>query len=140
MPEIYQEQFVIQSQERSTIEITDICQSFVQQNDINCGMCTLFIQHTSASLIITENADPTVRLDLETILQRLAPDGDPGYQHNYEGDDDMSAHIRCMLTNDSLTIPIRDNRLALGTWQGIFLYEHRYRGYSRKIIATLIGK
>lgn len=140
MSEIYQQQFVIQSQERSTIEITDICQSFVRQNDINSGICTLFIQHTSASLIITENADPTVRLDLETILQRLAPDGDPDYQHDYEGDDDMSAHIRCMLTNDSLTIPIRDNRLALGTWQGIFLYEHRYRGYSREIIATLIGK
>ena len=140
MSEIYQQQFVIQSQERSTIEITDICQSFVRQNDINSGICTLFIQHTSASLIITENADPTVRLDLETILQRLAPDGDPDYQHDYEGDDDMSAHIRCMLTNDSLTIPIRDNRLALGTWQGIFLYEHRYRGHSRKIIATLIGK
>ena len=120
MSEIYQQQFVIQSQERSTIEITDICQSFVRQNDINSGICTLFIQHTSASLIITENADPTVRLDLETILQRLAPDGDPDYQHDYEGDDDMSAHIRCMLTNDSLTIPIRDNRLALGTWQGIF--------------------
>ena len=77
---------------------------------------------------------------METILQRIAPDGDPEYQHDYEGDDDMSAHIRCMLTNDSLSIPIQNNRLSLGTWQGIFLYEHRYQAHQRKIILTAIGE
>jgi len=140
MSEVYQQQFTINSQERAAIEITDMCQSLVQQSAITTGICTLFIQHTSASLMITENADPTVREDIETILQRLAPDGDPDYQHNYEGDDDMSAHIRCLLTNDSLTIPVRENLLALGTWQGIFLYEHRYKAHSRTIVATIIGK
>ena len=123
----FQEQLTIQSQGRSTIEITSQIERFLNDSGITTGICTLFIQHTSASLLITENADPTVRIDLETILQRIAPDGDPEYQHDYEGDDDMSAHIRCMLTNDSLSIPIQNNRLSLGTWQGIFLYEHRYQ-------------
>ena len=136
----FQEQLTIQSQGRSTIEITSQVERFLNDSDITTGFCTLFIQHTSASLLITENADPTVRIDLETILQRIAPDGDPEYRHDYEGDDDMSAHIRCMLTNDSLSIPIQNNRLALGTWQGIFLYEHRYQAHQRKIILTAIGE
>ena len=136
----YQEQLIIQSQERSTIEITTQVETFLLDSKITTGICTLFIQHTSASLLITENADPTVRIDLETILQRLAPDGDHEYQHDYEGDDDMSAHIRCMLTNDSLSIPIQNNRLALGTWQGIFLYEHRYQPHQRKLVLTAIGE
>ena len=117
----YQRQISIQTSGRSTIEITEDIQSLVNESSIVSGICNVFIQHTSASLIITENADPTVRNDLETILQRIAPDADPEYLHDYEGDDDMSAHIRCMLTNDSLTIPIQNGRLALGTWQGIFL-------------------
>ncbi len=136
----FQEQLTIQSQGRSTIEITSQIERFLNDSGITTGICTLFIQHTSASLLITENADPTVRIDLETILQRIAPDGDPEYQHDYEGDDDMSAHIRCMLTNDSLSIPIQNNRLSLGTWQGIFLYEHRYQAHQRKIILTAIGE
>ena len=135
----FQHQFTIQTQGRSTIEITDQIIQVVQNSTISTGLCSVFIHHTSASLIIAENADPTVRVDLETILQRLAPDGDPSYRHDYEGDDDMSAHVRCMLTNDSLTIPITQGRLGLGTWQGVFLYEHRYRPHSRKITVTVLG-
>jgi len=139
MSHTVQEQFSIQTQGRSTVEITSRIQALIANTSIETGICSIFIQHTSASLLVTENADPTVRIDLETILQRLAPDGDPAYQHNYEGDDDMSAHIRCMLTNDSLTLPIRNRQLALGTWQGIYLYEHRYQAHLRHIIVTLMG-
>ena len=135
----FQHQISIQTSGRSTIEITENIQGLVHESAIKTGICSVFIQHTSASLIITENADPTVRDDLETILQRLAPDADPEYLHDYEGDDDMSAHVRCMLTNDSLTIPIQNGRLALGTWQGIYLYEHRYRSHKRSLIITLFG-
>ena len=129
----------IQTSGRSTIEISNEITKFIAQSTINTGTCNVFIHHTSASLIITENADPTVRTDLETILQRLAPDGDPEYQHDYEGDDDMSAHIRCMLSNDSITVPITQGSLALGTWQGIYLYEHRYQPHHRKLTITLMG-
>jgi len=135
----FQHQISIQTSGRSTIEITENIQGLVHESAIKTGICSVFIQHTSASLIITENADPTVRDDLETILQRLAPDADPEYLHDYEGDDDMSAHVRCMLTNDSLTIPIQNGRLALGTWQGVYLYEHRYRSHKRSLIITLFG-
>jgi secondary thiamine-phosphate synthase enzyme len=135
----FQLEFTIQTQGRSTVEISAQVADFVQNNSIHTGLCSIFIHHTSASLIITENADPTVRIDLETILQRLAPDGDPAYKHDYEGDDDMSAHIRCMLTSDSLTVPITKGRLGLGTWQGIFIYEHRYRTHSRKVTITILG-
>jgi secondary thiamine-phosphate synthase enzyme len=136
---VFQTQFRIQSQGRSTLEITDQLNQAIAESGYTSGICNIFIQHTSASLIITENADPTVRVDLETILQRLAPDGDPEYRHDYEGDDDMSAHIRCMLTNDSLSVPVTNGRLALGTWQGVFLYEHRYQPHHRKIIVTIMG-
>ena len=135
----YQHQISIQTSGRSSLEITEDIQRLVQDSAIETGICSVFIQHTSASLIITENADPTVRNDLETILQRLAPDADPEYLHDYEGDDDMSAHVRCMLTNDSLTIPIQNGRLALGNWQGVYLYEHRYRSHKRNLIITLFG-
>ena len=135
----YHRQISIQTSGRSTIEITEDIQSLVNESSIVSGICNVFIQHTSASLIITENADPTVRNDLETILQRIAPDADPEYLHDYEGDDDMSAHVRCMLTNDSLTIPVQNGRLALGTWQGIFIYEHRFQPHRRKILITLMG-
>jgi len=135
----FQQIFSLQTQGRSTTEITDKVNQLVAESGIQTGICTVFIQHTSASLIITENADPTVRVDLETILQRLAPDGDPEYRHDYEGDDDMSAHVRCMLTNDSLTIPVTNARLGLGTWQGVSLYEHRYRPHHRKVTVTILG-
>lgn len=135
----FQKIFHFQTEGRDTYEITSRIAETVAKSDIVIGTCNVFVHHTSASLLITENADPTVRVDLETILQRLAPDADPEYRHDYEGDDDMSGHIRCMLTNDSLTIPITDGRLSLGTWQGVYLYEHRYRGYQRKITITVLG-
>lgn len=124
---------------RGTYDITREINDIIGKSDVSIGLCNLFIQHTSASLIITENADSAVRHDIETVLQRLAPDGDPEYRHDYEGDDDMSAHIRCILTNDSLTIPISNGRAALGTWQGIYLYEHRTSRFNRKVVVTVMG-
>ena len=97
----------------------------------------MFVQHTSASLIICENADPTVRSDLERFMARLAPDGDPIYDHTLEGPDDMPAHVRAILTKMDLVIPVSDGRCALGTWQGIYLYEHRHGGQQRRVVVTV---
>ena len=124
---------------RNTYEITQLINKKINAHDIDLGICHIFIQHTSASLIITENADPDVRNDLETIIQRLSPDADPEYRHTLEGPDDMSAHGRNMLTLTEITIPISNGRLALGTWQGLYLWEHRYNGFQRKIILTIMG-
>jgi len=99
----------------------------------------VFLQHTSASLILCENAAPAVRADLETILARLAPDGDPAYRHDDEGPDDMAAHARTVLTATSLQIPVAEGRLALGTWQGIYLWEHRRAPHTRRIVVTVMG-
>jgi secondary thiamine-phosphate synthase enzyme len=99
----------------------------------------VFVQHTSCSLLITENADPDVRHDLETIIRRLAPDGDPAYRHDTEGPDDMAAHARTMLTSTSVTVPVGDGRLLLGTWQGIYLWEHRVAEHRRKVVVTVLG-
>ena len=104
---------------RGTTDIVGEVQQAVAANGIKSGLCTVFLQHTSASLILCENADPDVRRDLETLLSRLAPDGDPAYVHDTEGPDDMAAHARSMLTSNSLTIPVADGRLMLGTWQGL---------------------
>ena len=135
----YQDNFTYATRGRGTYDISHEVNSIIQKSGIRTGLCSLFIQHTSASLIITENADSAVRHDIETVLQRLAPDGDPEYRHDYEGDDDMSAHIRCILTNDSLTVPVSNGRAALGTWQGIYLYEHRTSRFNRKIVVTVMG-
>ena len=104
---------------------------------VEVGILHLFIQHTSASLTINENADPTVRADLETHFNKFVPEGMPYYQHDYEGDDDMPAHIKCSIIGPSLTIPITNGRLNLGTWQGIYLCEHRNHGGQRKLVATI---
>jgi len=106
---------------------------------IDTGLLHLFIQHTSASLTINENADPTVRSDLETHFRKAVPDGARYYQHDYEGDDDMPAHIKASIMGASLSIPVAQGRLLLGTWQGIYLGEHREHGSSRKLVATLMG-
>lgn len=129
----------IQTPGRGLFEISDQINAEIYSAGIENGLGHVFIQHTSASLIITENADPTVLLDLETIISRLAPDGDPEFKHDYEGDDDMAAHVRSILTHTNLSIPIQESRLALGTWQGVYLWEHRYRSHERKIILTLQG-
>jgi len=129
----------IQTQGRATIDISAEVERLVSASAIESGLCHVFIQHTSASLIITENADSNVRGDLETYLSRLVIDGDPAYLHDQEGPDDMAAHIRSVLTQTEITIPIRAGRLALGTWQGLYLWEHRYHAHRRSIIITLSG-
>ena len=124
---------------RGTTNITAKVSKIVADSGIRTGLCSVFLQHTSASLILTENADPDVRKDLETILSRLAPDGDPAYRHDTEGDDDMAAHARSILTSNSITIPVGDGALMLGTWQGLFLWEHRYEGQRRRVVVTVMG-
>lgn len=122
---------------RGTFNITKEVKEFVNECKIVTGLCHLFLKHTSASLILCENADSTVRLDLENFMARIAPDGDPLYQHDMEGADDMPAHIRTILTQNSLTIPVTNGQCNLGVWQGIFLWEHRHRGHCRELIITL---
>ena len=124
---------------RGTTDITGEIQRAVAASGIGKGLCTVFLQHTSASLILSENADPDVRRDLETILARLAPDGDPAYVHDTEGADDMAAHARSVLTSNSIGIPVADGRLLLGTWQGIFLWEHRTSPHDRTVVVTVTG-
>ncbi len=124
---------------RGTLDITAEVQRVVAESGIQAGLCNVFLQHTSASLILCENADPDVRRDLETILSRLAPDGDPAYVHDTEGPDDMAAHARAMLTSNSLTIPVTKGQLQLGIWQGIYLFEHRHAGHGRTVALTVMG-
>ena len=124
---------------RGTTDITAEVAHAVAASGIRKGLCTVFLQHTSASLILCENADPDVRRDLETLLSRLAPDGDPAYVHDTEGPDDMAAHARSILTSNSLTIPVAEGKLMLGTWQGVYLYEHRHAGHNRSVVITLAG-
>ncbi len=137
--QIHQNTFKTNTSGRNTYNITSEVDAIIQQSGIQTGLCHVFIQHTSASLIITENADPDVRHDLETIFSRLAPDGDPEYRHILEGNDDMSAHIRSVLTQTEITIPVTQGRSAMGTWQGLFLWEHRVGHFPRKIIVTISG-
>lgn len=127
----------IDTKGRGTIDISNDIQKVLKQDHIHSGLCNIFLQHTSASLILCENADPSVRIDLENFMARIAPDGDPGYIHDMEGPDDMPAHIRTIMTQNSLTIPIVNGRCALGTWQGIYLWEHRTMGHKRTLIVTL---
>ena len=115
-------------------EITPRVSALVREASVRDGVCTLFIRHTSASLIIQENADPTAKQDLERWLNRLVPEGDAFYRHDTEGPDDMPAHIKAALTQTSVSIPVVDGALALGTWQGIYLWEHRRRGGARELV------
>ena len=114
-------------------EITSTVQGVVEASGIAEGLCTVFVQHTSASLVIQENADPSVRQDLERFLARLVPEGDALYTHTAEGADDMPAHVKSALTATSLAVPVQESRLCLGTWQGIYLWEHRRRGSHRRL-------
>ncbi len=124
---------------RGTQDITEAVARVVAASGLDCGLAHVFVQHTSCSLTITENADPDVRRDLETIMARLAPDGDRAYRHDTEGADDMAAHARSVLTDTGLTVPFGGGRLLLGTWQGIFLWEHRTAPQRRHVVVTLIG-
>jgi secondary thiamine-phosphate synthase enzyme len=124
---------------RGTRDITRDVAHVVAQSGVECGLVQVFVQHTSCSLTITENADPDVRRDLETLMERLAPDGDPAWRHDDEGPDDMAAHGRNVLTDTGLTVPVGGGRLLLGTWQGIYLWEHRTAPHRRKVVVTVLG-
>ena len=124
---------------RGLRDITDAVAKVVAEFGVQCGLAHVFVQHTSCSLAITENADPDVRRDLDTILARLAPDGDPDYLHDLEGPDDMAAHARSVLTDTGLTVPVGAGRLLLGGWQGIFLWEHRTAAQRRRVVGTVLG-
>ena len=136
---MYQEVLEVTTRGRGTYNITAKLQALIRASGIETGLCHVFVQHTSASLIICENADPDVRSDLEGWLQRQVPDGDPAYAHSMEGADDMPAHIRSVLTNMDLALPVTGGRAALGTWQGVFLYEHRHHSHHRSVIVTVSG-
>lgn len=135
-----QETINIKTKGRSMLEITREVEKLVSRSGVDRGLCHLFIQHTSASLIICENADPDVQTDLENFMQRMVKDGDAMFRHTAEGPDDMSAHIRNVLTNSSLTIPITKGSCLLGTWQGVYLWEHRLHTHVRNIIVTIQGE
>ncbi|HZE97531.1 MAG TPA: secondary thiamine-phosphate synthase enzyme YjbQ [Planctomycetota bacterium] len=122
---------------KGLLDITDQVARLVAKAGLSTGMCTLFIRHTSASLIIQENYDPSARHDLETFMERLVPENAPWITHTLEGDDDMPSHIKSVLTQVSLSVPILDGKLALGTWQGIYLWEHRDRPTPREILVSL---
>jgi secondary thiamine-phosphate synthase enzyme len=124
---------------RGLVEITRPVAQWVAGTGIAQGLLTLFIRHTSASLLVQENADPAVRRDLERFFARLVPDGDPLFEHQNEGPDDMPAHVRSALTQAQLSVPVSDGRLALGTWQGIYVYEHRRHAHTRQVVLHLIG-
>ena len=129
--------FHVETSGQGLHEITAKVVDAVKGSGIDEGLCTVFVRHISASLVIQENADPTAKSDLERWLARLVPEGDPFYEHDTEGPDDMPAHIKAALTATSLSIPVERNRLALGTWQGIYLWEHRRRGCRRDIVVHI---
>lgn len=128
------------STSRGITEITDPVRDAVRESGVRDGLCTVYIRHTSASLIIQENADPAVRRDLEAFLSRLVPDGDPLFTHTAEGDDDMPSHVKSAITRTSEQIPIRDGALALGTWQGIYVWDHRHGRHRREIVVHVLGE
>lgn len=123
---------------RGTRDISAEVAAAVRAAGQAAGLAHVFVQHTSCSLVVTENADADVRRDLDTILARLAPDGDPAYRHDAEGPDDMAAHVRNMLTGSAVTVPVAGGRLLLGTWQGIYLYEHRTAPHRRRVVVTVL--
>ena len=135
---IAQQTLEFRTRGRGTTDIVAEIQQVVAASGIKTGLCNVFLQHTSASLILCENADPDVRKDLEMLLSRLAPDGDPDYVHDTEGPDDMASHARSVLTSNSITIPVSEGRLMLGTWQGLYLYEHRHVGHARSVVVTVM--
>jgi secondary thiamine-phosphate synthase enzyme len=137
---VIQQQLQIETQGRNTYNITRQVAQVIESTGILTGICQLFIHHTSASLILCENADPTVRSDLEGFMSRLVPDGDRHFDHTLEGPDDMAAHIRAILTKMDLSFPISSGCPALGTWQGIYLWEHRTHPHQRRVSVTVYGE
>lgn len=137
---IRQSSFELSTPGRGPVDITPRVLAAVRASGIATGLAHVFIHHTSASLLITENADPAVHRDLERVLARLCPDGDPAHEHDAEGPDDMPAHARAMLTSTELSIPVTDGRLALGTWQGLYVFEHRHAPHRRRLTVTVLGE
>ena len=137
---IAQSEIRIGTRGRGTYDFTQDIQEAVRASGVRTGLCHLFIRHTSASMMLCENADPAVRRDLETFMARQVPDGDPAFTHTAGGPDDMSAHVRSILTQSDLNIPVRDGRCALGTWQGVYLWEHRTAPHERCVIVTVQGE
>ena len=136
---IFQQILQIQTPGKGLQEFTDKVQQVISESEIKSGLCNLFVRHTSASLVIQENADPDVIQDLEYFFGKLVPQNDLGYTHTLEGQDDMPSHIRSALTKTSEQIPITEGKMLLGTWQGIFLWEHRSRGHSRNVVVNICG-
>ena len=135
----WQQSFDIRTRGRGTTEITDEVARRVRASGIATGIAQVFVQHTSCSVMITENADPAVRRDLETLAVRWAPDADPAYRHDTEGGDDMAAHARSVLAGTSVSVPVGGGELLLGTWQGIYLWEHRTEAQLRRVVLTVLG-
>lgn len=133
-------QFSIHTRGKGTYEITDEAQQLVSKSGIQIGTATVFVQHTSCSLIIFENADPSARTDLHAYFDRLVPENAPYFVHTYEGADHMPSHLRMVLTRTSEVIPVMNGRLALGTWQGLFLFEHRRAPHTRHLVVSVIGE
>ncbi len=136
---LYQKTLEINTSPKSFLDITKNVQALVSESGLDNGVCSLFIKHTSASLVIQENYDPSVRQDFETIFSKLIPENFP-YVHNMEGKDDMPAHIRSALTSTSETVPVVNGKLSLGTWQGIYIWEHRDQTHNRKIMVSMVGE
>ena len=137
---VINELFTVATSGKGTYEITERVSTFVRESGIKNGAVTVFVRHTSCSLIIMENADPTARRDLEAFFNRLVPEKAGYFEHDSEGADDMPSHIRMVLTHTSETIPLLDGQMQLGTWQGIFLFEHRGAAHRRRIVVTMIGE
>ena len=137
---ITQQELTVATQGRGTYDLSADVQDVVTASGIKSGMCHVFIRHTSASLMLCENADPSVRVDLETFISRQVPDGDPMFTHTAEGPDDMPAHVRSILTQSDLNLPVSAGQCALGTWQGIYLWEHRLAPHTRRIVVTVQGE
>ena len=137
---VYHDQLEVRTDGKGLYEITDDVQSKIDDFQVRNGTVTVFVQHTSCSIVIMENADPTARRDLEGFFNRLVPEKADYFTHNAEGSDDMPSHIRMVLTGTSETIPIVDGRMQLGTWQGIFLFEHRRSPHPRKVVITMMGE
>lgn len=135
-----QESLEVRTGGRGVTELTGRVQQMVRESGVKVGLCHLFIHHTSASLMLCENADPTVLRDMEAFMGRMVPDGDPLFHHTMEGPDDMPAHVRSVLTQSGLTLPISDGVCRLGTWQGIYLWEHRHRAHRRTVTLTIHGE
>jgi secondary thiamine-phosphate synthase enzyme len=135
----FQHRLQVDTPRRGLVEITRPVADWIASTGVRDGLLTLFIRHTSASLLIQENADPEVQRDLERFLARLVPDGDPLFEHTAEGRDDMPAHVRSALTQTQLSIPLERGELLLGTWQGIYVFEHRLRGHRREVALHVIG-